>query len=270
MRTRCARSVPTQRECAGVVFGLCIGLLRACERAKRSNILCYQAEAQREAARKQKEQVCHRFVVPVTCDQLAFSRKGLTLKKQPRCIVHGCKRALCTQWRARRLTAGIRYAINDLMRAQEWAVYLRHSTSEPASVADDDSDSDHSPKGYMSPMKRSPSRCVVAALPLVMSLLSTRTLPFALESAPNRLRFALVTRLSAEGCSSRATVLLPKAAHTRPCGQTVYDRCKLRPCTCQGSACFFRFSTTVYSTLTYRHSTPLSLHRCLCDKWLCA
>ena len=45
------------------------------------------------------------------------------------------------------------------MRAQEWAVYLHHSKSQPALVADEDSDSDQSPKGYMSPMKRSPSRC---------------------------------------------------------------------------------------------------------------
>ena len=45
------------------------------------------------------------------------------------------------------------------MRAQEWAVYLHHSKTQPAPAAGDDSDSDHSPKGYMSPMKRSPSRC---------------------------------------------------------------------------------------------------------------
>lgn len=60
------------------------------------------------------------------------------------------------------MTRGIRYAINELMRAQEWAVYVHHSKAQPALAADDDSDSDHSPKGYMSPMKRSPSRYVAA------------------------------------------------------------------------------------------------------------
>ncbi len=39
-------------------------------------------------------------------------------------------------------------------------MYMHHSTAQPAATADDDSGSDHSPKGYMSPMKRSPSRCV--------------------------------------------------------------------------------------------------------------
>ncbi len=71
------------------------------------------------------------------------------------------------------MTHGIRYAINELMRAQEWAVYLHHSKAQPAQAADDDSDSDHSPKGYMSPMKRSPSRYIAAPLlfpPACMSL----------------------------------------------------------------------------------------------------
>jgi hypothetical protein len=170
MRTRCVRLVFPQCECASFVFDLCIALLRACERAKRTDISCYQAEAQREAARKQKEQVCHRFGCPSTCDQLTFARKGSMPKKQRCCIVPACKRALCMPPHPRHPV--IRYAINDLMRAQEWAVYLHHSKSQPAAVADDDSDSDHSPKGYMSPMKRSPSRCVVAALPLIISLLS--------------------------------------------------------------------------------------------------
>jgi hypothetical protein len=65
------------------------------------------------------------------------------------------------------VTRGIRYAINELMRAQEWAVYVHHSKAQPALAADDDSDSDHSPKGYMSPMKRSPSRYVAAPPPLL-------------------------------------------------------------------------------------------------------
>jgi len=71
------------------------------------------------------------------------------------------------------VTRGTRYAINELMRAQEWAVYVHHSKAQPALAADDDSDSDHSPKGYMSPMKRSPSRYIAAPLlfpPACMSL----------------------------------------------------------------------------------------------------
>jgi hypothetical protein len=68
MQTRCVRLVFPQFKCASVVFDPCIARLRACERANRSNIPCYQAEAQREAARKQKEQVFHRSVCPNTCD----------------------------------------------------------------------------------------------------------------------------------------------------------------------------------------------------------
>ncbi len=44
-------------------------------------------------------------------------------------------------------------------------MYLHHSKAQPAQAASDDSDSDHSPKGYMSPMKRSPSRYVAASSP---------------------------------------------------------------------------------------------------------
>jgi hypothetical protein len=82
------------------------------------------------------------------------------LRKQPACTGPGCALARGGAARGCCVTPAIRYAINDLMRAQEWAVYTHHSTAQPSAAADDDTDSDHSPKGYMSPTKRSPSRCV--------------------------------------------------------------------------------------------------------------
>jgi hypothetical protein len=155
------------------------------------------------------------------------------LRKQPACTGPGCA---CVRSGAARacLTPAIRYAINDVMRAQEWAVYTHHSSAQPAAAADDDSDSDHSPKGYMSPTKRSPSRCV-----------DLRACPCRPPAAACVLRAASFTaRLTcapAAGSCCHARALRAKAARYRPCGPTECRRLAMA-----GSLASFR---GVYSTM---------------------